>query len=260
MMNQTSIRKMKSTGATLLGLVLIIPSLCAAQEYAPVTFTTKADVVSSYVWRGMYESGLSVQPTLSTTAGNFSLTAWGSVDISGKGYKETDFSLAYTIKSATLSLTDYWWGGECGIYNNRKDGKNNYFQFNNHCTDHILEVGISYLLPLRKCPLSLSWYTMFWGNDKKNNCNSAAVNAYSSYAEISTSLEVQNTTLLFSLGFSPFKSPSNYRNAELAVTNISVRASRNIRINDKYSLPIFTQLLWNPNREDVHFVFGITLQ
>lgn len=259
-MNQMSDRTMKSTGATLLGLVLMIPSLGEAQEHAPVTFTTKADVVSSYVWRGMYESGLSVQPTLGAVAGKFSFTAWGSVDISGKGYKETDFTLAYTIKNTTLSLTDYWWGGECGIYNDRKDGKNNYFQFNNHCTDHILEAGISYLLPLRKCPLSLSWYTMFWGKDKKDNCNSATVNAYSSYAEISTPLEVQNTTLLFSLGFSPFESPSNYRNAGFAVTNISVRASRNIRINDKYSLPIFTQLVWNPNREDVHFVFGITLQ
>jgi len=260
MMNQTIERRMKSTSATLLGLVLMIPSLSEAQKHAPITFTTKADVVSSYVWRGMYESGLSVQPTLSTAAGNFSLTAWGSVDISGKGYKEADFTLAYSIKRATFSLTDYWWGGECGIYNNRKDGKNNYFQFNNHCTDHILEAGISYLLPLRKCPLSLSWYTMFWGNDKKDNGQSASVNAYSSYAEISAPLEVQNTTLLFSLGFSPFESPTNYKNAGFAVTNISVRASRNISINDKYSLPIFTQLVWNPNREDVHFVFGITLQ
>lgn len=260
MKNQDSERRMKSTSATLLGLVLMIPSLCEAQEHAPVTFTTKADVVSSYVWRGMYESGPSVQPTLSTASGNFSFTAWGSVDISGKGYKEADFTLAYTMKRVTLMLTDYWWGGECGIHNNRKDGRNNYFQFNNHSTDHILEAGISYLFPLGKCPLSLSWYTMFWGNDKKNNCNSASVNAYSSYAEISTPLEVQDITLLFALGFSPFESPSNYKNAGVAVTNISVRASRDIRINNKYSLPIFTQLIWNPNREDVHFVFGITLQ
>ncbi len=259
-MNQISERTMKSTGATLLGLVLMIPSLCEAQEQVPVTLTTKADVVSSYVWRGMYESGLSVQPTLSAATGNFSLTAWGSVDISGKGYKETDFTFAYTIKRATLSLTDYWWGGESGIYNSRKDGNNNYFQFNNHCTDHILEAGISYQLPLQKCPLSLSWYTMFWGNDKKSNSNSATVNAYSSYAEISAPFEVQNTSLLFSLGFSPFESPSNYKNAGFAVTNISMRASRNIRITDKYSLPIFAQLVLNPNREDVHFVFGITLQ
>lgn len=259
-MNQTIDMTMKSTGTALLALMSIVPSICEAQQHPSVAITTKADMVSSYVWRGMYESGLSVQPTLGVVAGKFSFTAWGNVNLSGDGYKETDFTLAYTIKNATLLLTDYWWGGECGIYNDRKEGRNKYFQFDNHSTDHILEAGVSYLLPLRKCPVNLSWYTMFWGNDKKLNCNNALVNAYSSYAEISSPLEVQNTTLLFSLGFSPFDSPRNYRNAGFAVTNISVKASRNIRINDKYSLPIFTQLVWNPNREDVHFVFGITLQ
>jgi len=74
MMNQNGKRIIKSTSATLLGLVLIIPSLYEVQEHTPITFTTKADVASSYVWRGMYESGLSVQPTLSTTVNNFSLT------------------------------------------------------------------------------------------------------------------------------------------------------------------------------------------
>lgn len=259
MMNQTIDMTMKSTGTALLTLMSIIPSVCEAQQHQSVAITTKADMVSSYVWRGMYESGLSVQPTLGAVAGKFSVTAWGNVNLSRDGYKETDFTLAYTIKNTTLSLTDYWWGGECGIYNDRKEGRNKYFHFNNHSTDHILEVGLSYLLPFRKCPINLSWYTMFWGHDKKLNCNNVSVNAYSSYAEISSPLEVQNTTLLFALGFSPFESPANYKNAGFAVTNISIKASRNIRISDKYSLPIFTQLVWNPNREDVHFVFGITL-
>lgn len=259
-MNQTIEMTMKSIGTVLLVLMSIVPSVCKAQQYQSVAITAKADVVSSYVWRGMYESGLSVQPTLGVATGKFSFTAWGNANLSGDGYKETDFTLAYTLENATLSLTDYWWGGQSGIYNDRKEGKNNYFHFDNHCTDHILEAGVSYLLPFRKCPINLSWYTMFWGNDKKLNCNNARVNAYSSYAEINAPLEVQNTSLLFSLGFSPFESPTNYKNTGFAVTNISVKASRNIRINDKYSLPIFTQLVWNPNREDVHFVFGMTLQ
>lgn len=47
-----------------------------------VNFKVSADVVSSYVWRGAYNAGASIQPTLGMSAGNFSLTVWGSKEIS----------------------------------------------------------------------------------------------------------------------------------------------------------------------------------
>ena len=43
----------------------------------------QGDLVSSYVWRGMYQTGASIQPTLGFSVGNFSLTAWGSTDFDG---------------------------------------------------------------------------------------------------------------------------------------------------------------------------------
>ncbi len=259
-MNKIINLKMKSTICAIAALFLAATSIKAQDKSTPVTITTKADLVSSYVWRGMYESGASVQPTLGMNAGNFSLTGWGSVDVTGQGYKETDFTAAYAIKGVTVSLTDYWWAGQSGIYNTRKDGKNNYFQFDNHTTDHILEGGLSYTLPSKSLPLTLSWNTMFWGADKKTTGNGKTVNAYSSYAEVDCPFTVDNTAFLASVGCSPFKSPANYKNTDFAVTNISLRATREIKINDKFSLPIFSQLTWNPNREDVHFVFGVTLQ
>ena len=33
----------------------------------------QGDLVSSYVWRGMYQTGASIQPTLGFSVGNFSL-------------------------------------------------------------------------------------------------------------------------------------------------------------------------------------------
>ena len=46
-------------------------------------FTIQGDFVSSYVWRGIYQGGAaSFQPTLGFSAGNFSLTAWGSTSLS----------------------------------------------------------------------------------------------------------------------------------------------------------------------------------
>ncbi len=254
------IKKMKTTICAIAALFLVATSVNAQDKSMPVTITTKADLVSSYVWRGMYESGASVQPTLGMSVGNFSLTAWGSVDMTGQGYKETDITASYTIKGATIYLTDYWWAGQSGIYNSRKDGNNNYFQVDNHKTDHILEAGISYTIPIQSFPLNLSWNTMFWGNDKKTTSGDKTENAYSSYTEISCPFTTNNTTILPAIGCSIFDSPGNYKNTGFAVTDISLKASRYIKINDKFSVPVFGQLIWNPNREDVHFVFGITLQ
>ena len=58
-------------------------------------FTIQGDFVSSYVWRGIYQGGAaSFQPTLGFSAGNFSLTAWGSTSLS-ESNKEIDLTAAY---------------------------------------------------------------------------------------------------------------------------------------------------------------------
>jgi hypothetical protein len=246
--------------AIIIALLWITTSACNAQENSKVNFNIQGDIVSSYVWRGMYESGASIQPTLGMNVGGFSLTAWGSEDFTGQGYKEADLAATYTIKGFAVSLSDYWWAGQSGIYNNRKNGNNNYFKLDNHKTDHILEMGLSYTLPIKRMPLSLSWYTMMWGADKKTNDGGVVKNAYSSYGEIAYPFTIKDVNLNAIIGFSPFDSPSNYKNNNFAVTNVSFKASKEIQITEKFSLPVFSQIIWNPNREDVHFVFGITLK
>ena len=46
-------------------------------------FKVQGDLVSSYVWRGFYQTGVSFQPTLGLGIGGFSLTSWGSTDFDG---------------------------------------------------------------------------------------------------------------------------------------------------------------------------------
>ena len=82
----------------------------SAQEKG-VSFSGGADIVSTYLWRGVYEAGVSFQPTLVMTAGNFSATAWGSVDFASTTYKEMDLTLAYTLGPVTRSLADLYWTG-----------------------------------------------------------------------------------------------------------------------------------------------------
>ena len=124
-------------------------------------FTIQGDFVSSYVWRGIYQGGAaSFQPTLGFSAGNFSLTAWGSTSLS-ESNKEIDLTAAYKFGETgpVLSVATLWWDGQ---------GAGNYFHFKSGDTGHHFEAGLSYTLPVEKFPLSITWYTMFAGADRKS--------------------------------------------------------------------------------------------
>ena len=60
--------------------VMLTVDLCAQDRQRGVEISGGTDLVSGYVWRGVWEAGVSLQPTLALAAGNFSVTAWGSVD------------------------------------------------------------------------------------------------------------------------------------------------------------------------------------
>lgn len=116
---------------TLASLIFSLSSftaLKAEENESPVNFTVQGDLVSSYIWRGFYQTGASFQPTLAFSAGGFSLTAWGSTDFDGykssegAANKEIDLTAAYTFGNSglTLSIADLWWAGQ---------GANKYFNF-----------------------------------------------------------------------------------------------------------------------------------
>lgn len=80
-------------------------------------FLSAAGPISSVPMYGaaLLRPALSLQPTLTMTAGKFSATAWGSVDFASTSYKEMDLTLAYALGPVTLSLADlYWEGGRRG--------------------------------------------------------------------------------------------------------------------------------------------------
>src|SRR5699024_4824190 len=89
-------------------VVLFSIDVCAQENERGVQFGGGADVVSGYIWRGVWEAGPSIQPTLVLSAGNFSATAWGSVDFASTSYKEMDLTLAYAFGPVTVSLADLY--------------------------------------------------------------------------------------------------------------------------------------------------------
>ena len=222
-------------------------------------FTIQGDLVSSYVWRGIYQGGAaSFQPTLGFSVGNFSLTAWGSTSLS-ESNKEIDLTAAYKFGEAgpTLSVATLWWDGQADVANGELT--NDYFHFKSGDTGHHFEAGLAYTLPIEKFPLSIAWYTMFAGADRKMTDKGEEKQAYSSYVELNYPFSVKGVDLNATCGVVPYETPQ-YNVNGFAVTNLALKATKAINFNDKFSLPIFVQAIWNPRLEDVHLVFGVTLR
>ncbi len=240
-----------------------ISFIIAALLAAPATgktqcdFSAGADFVSSYVWRGVYTAGTSIQPSMGLNAGGFGIGAWGSVDIAGSGYKEVDLSASYTVGGFRFGLTDYWWDGE---------DAHDYFDFKKDESSHLLEVNLGYDFDFG---LALSWNTMVAGAGDKYADGNDVQRAFSTYAEAGYSYSVKDVNLLFSVGASPWRSNVLYTAYEkdgqmygtdgFAITNISLTASKAIAFSDRFSLPIYGRLAFNPTTEDVFFVFGFTV-
>jgi hypothetical protein len=62
-----------------------------------------------------------------------------------------------------------------------------------------------------------------------------------------------------SLGVVPFYT-SFYGTEGFAVTNLALKATKDIAITDKFSLPVFVGVVGNPCSQKAYLVFGFTLQ
>ncbi len=231
----------KMTGLLMLALTALMP---AAHAQDKVEATVSADVVSQYYWRGQDLGSVSLQPTLGVAYKGLSLSAWGSVGLSEPSDdKELDLTLSYTTGGFTVGVTDYWFN--CG------DGR--YFSYAAHETAHVFEAMIGYDFG----PLALAWYTNFAGAD---GVNKDGDRAYSSYIEANVPFSLGGCDWTASVGAVPFATDF-YEDANgFAVTDISLKAAKDIRITNTFSVPVFAQIGANPSNEKAYFVFGFTLQ
>lgn len=237
---------MKSIIISLL-VVLSVASMASTKH--KVNFHGGADLVSTYVWRGSYNAGASIQPTVSMQVAGFTVGAWGSTDLGGNGKKEVDLSVNYSIKGFTVGITDYWWAGE---------GAMNYFNYTNGSTSHLFEANLSCQLPVEKFPLIVSWNTFFAGADVSEN----GTRNYSTYIELCYPFAIGSVDMKAIVGAAPWYSPAFLpsENRGFSVCNVAIGAQKAIRCSDKFSIPLYSQLIFNPATEDIHLVFGVSLK
>ena len=225
-----------------MGLAVSMATL--AQEKVETTIC--GDVVSSYIWRGQDLGDVSLQPTLGIGYKGLSLTAWGSVGLSDPSdTKEFDLTLGYTIGGFNIGITDYWFNG--GL-----DPENRYFKYDAHGTNHVFEANVGYDFGLA----SLQWYTNFAGNDGMNNDGKRA---YSSYVELAVPFKLATVDWTATAGSVPFATDF-YGTDGFAVTNLALKATKEIKVSESFSVPVFGQVIANPCSQKAYLVIGFTLQ
>ena len=235
---------MKTIMTSLLALLLAGAVTAGAQD--TVETTVGMDIVSRYVWRGQDLGGVSVQPTLGIGFKGLSLSAWGSVGLSNPlDTREFDLTLAYSAGGFNIGVTDYWF--DSGL-----DPLNRYFAYSPDCTNHVFEANLGYDFGFA----SLQWYTNFAGNDSLNESGRLA---YSSYLEASVPFSIGDIDWTAAAGVVPFATDF-YGTDGFSFVNLSLTASKDIRVTDTFSIPLFTQVAFNPCSNAAYLVAGITLQ
>ena len=225
---------------------ILFAAAVTAKAQDTLETTVGTDLVSQYVWRGQDLGGVSVQPTLGLGYKGLSLSAWGSAGLSNPAdTREFDLTLAYTVGGFNIGVTDYW-------FNAGLDPLNRYFAYAADCTNHVFEANVGYDFGFA----SLQWYTNFAGND---GLTPDEKRAYSSYVEVNVPFVLGGVDWTATAGAVPFATDF-YGVEGFGVVNVALTASKDIRITDSFSIPVFAQVAANPYSRNAFFVFGITLQ
>jgi len=219
---------------------------------AKAQFSTGADIVSSYVWRGVPQEASkgtpNIQPYVSFTTGGLTIGSWASSSFVGT-VKEVDLYATYVFSpSFALTVTDYNWGFNSSYFKYAKG------------SDHMFEATLAYT-GAESFPLSISLNTFFAGADTLGT----GKNAFSSYVELSYPLSANAKVFC---GAALNESAMVYNTSGFAVTNLGIKVSKSIEITDKFSLPVYGVLGANLSTKDaakadkpssLYFVAGITL-
>ena len=229
----------------LLAMGMIAVATTYAQEKEKIETTISGDIVSSYIWRGQDLGSVSLQPTLGVGYKGLSLTAWGSYGLTDPSdTKEFDLTLGYTAGGFNIGITDYW-------FNAGLDPDNRYFKYDAHGTNHVFEANIGYDFGFA----SVQWFTNFAGND---GVNKDGKRAYSSYAEVAVPFKLATVDWTATAGAVPYATDF-YGTTGFAVTNLTLRADKEIKVTDSFSIPVFGQVTANPCSQKAYLVFGLTL-
>lgn len=219
--------------------VMALPAVSVAQDKPEAS--VGVDLVSGYLWRGQDLGNVSIQPSAAVGYKGFTLSGWGSVGFDKEDTKEFDLTLGYATGGFSISVTDYWFNGGAG-----------YFHYGAHNTAHVFEAQVGYDFG----PLAVNWFTNFAGDD---GVNKDGDRAYSSYVSVAAPFRLGGLDWTAEVGATPWATTFyNDGTNGFEVCDISLGVTKEVKISDSFSLPVFAKATWNPATEGAYFAVGMT--
>jgi hypothetical protein len=225
----------------LLMLVFSFAPLKAQEEEKTSPFSVGADVVSSYVWRGSKQgSGPNIQPSLKFVAGGLTLGSWGSFSFhDGGDLSEADLYAAYAFDfGLSLGITDYYYQGTP------------YFTYTGDTASHAFEINLAYAIK------SLSLQANYIINDASNGGPANKAGGGDMYFEAAYAFD--NFGVFVGAGNGWHTADDDNGDDVFAICNIGIKASKDLKFTDSFSLPVFGALSLNPDKEELNLVVGFS--
>lgn len=102
--------------------------------------------------------------------------------------------------------------------------------------------------------IAVNWYTNFAGDD---GVDKDGDRAYSSYISVAAPFTLGGLDWTAEIGATPWATDFYEANG-FAVCDVSLGVSKDIKITDSFSLPLFAKATWNPRSEGAYFVVGLS--
>jgi hypothetical protein len=229
--------------AVLLMMVLSFTNLNAQDEEKTSPFSVGTDFVSSYVWRGSkIGTGPNIQPSLKYTTGGLTLGAWGSFSLHqglGIDVAETDLYASYAFDfGLSLGVTDYYYT------------TSPFFQFSGDTASHAFEINLGYVIK------SLSLSANYIVNDASAGGPANKPGGGDMYFEANYAFE--NFGVFVGAGNGWHTTYKDNGDDVFAVCNIGLKASKEIKVSDTFSIPVSGALSVNPDKEQLNLVVGFS--
>jgi len=206
-----------------------------------------ADFMSRYVFRGIdFGESMSAQPFIEYSTGGFTVGTWASYAFETGGANEHDIYVSYANGPFEVGVTDYYFpvpgGGPSAEFFNFGDD-----------SGHVIEPYVAFT-GTESFPVSFSAYINAASSETNGDPDDSI------YLEASYGTTVEDVDLGFTAGFVPQES-SWYGTGAPTFINLSVTASKSVKITDDFSLPLMAQYILNPtpDAERTFLVFGTGL-
>lgn len=249
----------------------LIAAVCSTKAEVEFAYDAGAELVSSYIWRGQYNGGLSLQPDLEIgydgSHSSLRIGAWGNIGASdwmfkkdqgdGTGYTkfmpEIDIVGSFTACGLSVGFNHYYYCDGTSFFNwksvadiDAEGGTSTTEVWAGYNFNHFFG---------SKAGAYINWYTTVAGGDLVYDEAGDPKRAWSSYLEIGYEycFEDAGVTLGAQVGMSPWKSDL-YGNDKFAVTNVSLKINKDWEF-EHMTLSLFGQGTVNPNGIDKTNVF-----